>query len=383
MNPMTCPVCSSESYQLIFHRKKTPVLQNAVYRSERSAREAPTGDLRILKCDHCGFAWNGSFDPKLIAYTEEYDNSQTHSEAFSLHLATRAARIIGTIPKSGSAHIVEIGCGQGDFLRSLLDLTSATDAIRATGFDPAYRGMEPHRTNLDIFPEYFTAESAARLVSEPTILLSRHTIEHVPDPIAFLKAIRATLPDDSDARLFIETPDNGWILRHNAFQDYFYEHCSLFDFGSISVALRDAGFSPQKVETCFSGQYLWVEAQASPVAVETPAPSEHFDAFLRSWKTTLKHALAKGPVALWGAGAKGATFALMMDPAGEILKVVVDSNPGKQGGYIPISAHPIVAPEQLSQYNIASVVLMNPNYEAEIRAKLSILGLSLDVIVLR
>jgi len=42
-----------------------------------------------------------------------------------------------------------------------------------------------------------------------------------------------------------------------------------------------------------------------------------------------------GKVALWGAGAKGATFANLLDPECSLLDCVVDINPNKQGRFIP------------------------------------------------
>ncbi|RDI54837.1 class I SAM-dependent methyltransferase [Microvirga subterranea] len=382
---MLCPICSTPAPRALLQREKTPVLQNAVHHTPAEARAAATGELSIRHCDQCGFVWNSAFNPDRIRYSEGYDNSQTHSEAFLAHLRSRACRIIEALPANEAAHIVEIGCGQGDFIQRLMTLAPTGRSIHATGFDPAYRGIQEDGSDrIRIFPEYFTSDSASRLDESPSVLVSRHTIEHVPDPVGFLKAIRKTLPERSNVKLFLETPDNSWILRHDAFQDFFYEHCSLFDFGSMSIALRKAGFAPNKIETCFEGQYLWVEAEAAPDEDGESQPfGERLAQFRDKWYAIIEHARGKGRVALWGAGAKGATFALMMDPSGELIDAVVDSNPGKQGGFIAVSAHPIIAPEDVPSRDVRTLILMNPNYEKEVRERLSQVCWDPEVVVLR
>jgi SAM-dependent methyltransferase len=382
---MLCPICSTPAPHTLLQRAKTPVLQNAVHRTRAGALAAATGELSIRHCNQCGFIWNSAFDPDSIRYTEGYDNSQIHSEAFLNHLRSRASRIIEGLPPHELAHIVEVGCGQGDFLQRLMTLAPAGRSIRATGFDPAYRSVEgADDARIRIFQEYFSADSVSRLEGSPSVLISRHTIEHVPDPVGFLKAIRRTLPERSDVKLFLETPDNSWILHHDSFQDFFYEHCSLFDFGSISIALRKAGFTPSKIETCFQGQYIWVEADPTP---EPDGASQTFDErldrFQERWHALIEQVRGKGRVAIWGAGAKGATFALMLDPAGEIIDAIIDSNPGKQGGFIAVSAHPIIAPEDVPGRGITAIVLMNPNYEDEVRLKLAELGCDQELFILR
>ena len=49
-------------------------------------------------------------------------------------------------------------------------------------------------------------------------------------------------------------------------------------------------------------------------------------------------------------------------------------NPNKQGGFIPGSAHPIVAPAELARRGVTAAMLMNPNYREENLALLGELG---------
>ena len=70
---------------------------------------------------------------------------------------------------------------------------------------------------------------------------------------------------------------------------------------------------------------------------------------------------------MWSAGAKGATFLLLVDESSRHVHSVIDVNPGKQGRFLPGTGHPIIAPSEAAANGIETVVVMNPNYAEEIR----------------
>jgi hypothetical protein len=91
-----------------------------------------------------------------------------------------------------------------------------------------------------------------------------------------------------------------------------------------------------------------------------------------------------GGCALWGAAAKGVTFANIIDPGVTDIKCVVDINPAKAGRYVPGTGHPIVSLESLGgHYSVAGLLSMNTNYLLEQRAQLSALSLAIPIEALR
>jgi hypothetical protein len=270
-----------------------------------------------------------------------------------------------------AAAVVEVGCGQGDFLAMLTKAARAGQIARAVGFDPANRGASAR--NLEIYPEYFSEISVRSRNVSPDVVITRHTIEHVSEPLEFLRAIRAAIGDRA-ARMFVETPDNTWILRNRVRYDFFYEHCSIFSVGSLGVALERAGFETVDIQTCFGGQYLWAEARTAP-ALSVESFREDGDAYLVRWRDTLRELACDGPVLLWGAGAKGVTFCNLVDPDAGLVHGLVDSNPAKQDRYLSGTGHRIVSPTGLKDIGPAHLIIMNPVYEAEIRSAVVALGL--------
>jgi len=382
-----CPVCASSHTFALAQTSHVPILMNRLYATAAAARAAPSGPLRLTRCAHCGFTWNRDFRPELIVYDEDYENDQTCSGVFREHVERLANDVIGA---AEPLHYLEIGCGQGSFIGVVANLGGSRLAS-AEGFDPAWRGRDGDGPfGARIHKSYFTRASLEALAHEPNVIVSRHTIEHVPDPIAFLSAVRDALGPGADATLFIETPCIDWILRHDAMQDFFYEHCSLFTARALATALERSGFHSPKVERVFGGQYLWARASAAGAA-RTPATPEplrasqatlRHDAFAAHWRRRAAQASARGRCAIWGAGAKGVTFALMMDGAGQPFDHVVDINPAKQGLHLAGSGLAVLSPEQSVARGVATYFVMNPNYRDEIAARLAALGSNAELIAL-
>lgn len=360
-----------------------PVFLNRRWASRASAITADTGALSIQECSRCGFVWNSSFEPERVVYDQAYENDQTHSDAFRKHLTEIADRTIA-VAAGRPFHLLEVGCGQGVFLHQLARRAGAL-LLSATGYDPTFRGgSSAPGDKITIIREYFNRNTAALMPAQPTVVVTRHTIEHVPEPVQFLSSVRDAI--DGEAAILIETPDVDWILSRGEFQDLFYEHCSLFTGDSLAQAMVHAGWRPTSVDRVFGQQYLFALGTSSQSGKEqTPEPrkiKEHnnldLNKFVDHWKSVIRS--AKQPAALWGAGAKGVTFAMLMDPEAEFIKAVVDINPEKQGHYLPKTGLPIISPKTAVERGIQTVIAMNPNYTAEIVTELATLNSSATVI---
>lgn len=377
-----CPVCNSRSFTQVDFVEDVPVFLNRRWPTKAAAIAADVGTLSIQRCLDCGFVWNAAFDSGRVVYDQFYENDQTHSVTFRNHLQNIADRVIAAAD-GRPFHLLEIGCGQGIFLKELA-IRAGHLLASATGYDPAYRGGDSLAENTRIVREYFNRDTAGLMKNAPGIVVTRHTIEHVSEPVQFLSNIRNAI--EGDATILTETPDVDWILSRGEVQDLFYEHCSLFDGNSMSVAMELAGWQPLNVDRVFGGQYLCAVGKASqpkPVAMglsQKAQGEQGFDRhkFTDRWRNAIQ--TSRQPVALWGAGAKGVTFALLTDPNRELITAVVDINPEKQGCFLPKSGIPIVSPRQIVEFGIQTVFAMNPNYSEEITEELRSIGSKATVI---
>jgi 2-polyprenyl-3-methyl-5-hydroxy-6-metoxy-1,4-benzoquinol methylase len=366
-----CPVCESSSTTPFLFREQVPVHQNLVMNTQEVARNIVRGDLDLVLCEACGFIFNRAFDMQKIMYGEEYDNTQSCSPAFSQYMDNLARYMIGT-KNVRNSNVVEVGCGKGLFLRKLVEFEGSGN--RGYGFDPSYVGEDIDLDGRLRFEKRYYDSNCADIPAD--VIVCRHVIEHVPTPQDLLRNIKKALVKSPDAHIFFETPCVEWILRNHVIWDFFYEHCSYFTSRSLSTVFEMAGFEVESVRHEFEGQYLWLEAKvpktAPPVTKDAgtiPALAAEFahseNVLKRDWERRIQHLAKSGNVALWGAGAKGVTFANLVDPQRKWIKCVVDLNPQKQGGFVPGTGHPIVGYKELAAYDVRSAVLMNPNYREE------------------
>jgi len=372
----TCPVCRSNEVRTVVNRNSVPVHQNMLMATREKALSLDRGDLQMGVCVRCGFVFNAAFDENKIGYNEDYDNAQTWSQKFTEHVDNLVDRLVSGQAVTG-CHVVEVGCGQGDFLRRVVEKGNNT----GTGFDPSYHGDgESGDGRIEYVREYY-GEKSSEIIAD--VVICRHVIEHVPRPLELLTNVRKALANSRHARVYFETPCVNWILKNGVVWDFFYEHCSLFNPDSIRTAFQASGFNVLNVEHVFDGQYLWLEAELGSADLEHSAAevldlcesyrqseSESFE----QWTGFLTRESAKGKVIVWGAGAKGVTFVNLLDPARALISQVCDINVNKQGKFIAGTGHEIVSPHQILSQEIASVIAMNPNYVDEIANTLNELG---------
>lgn len=387
----SCPVCANVDENIVVaSRKNIPTLQNVALSSREKAVDFPTGKLTIIRCAKCSFVWNADFEQDKISYDDGYNNDVTFSNYYVSHLEEMADRIIQSVPLGEDIHYVEIGCGEADFLRLVVERSNGR-CVSAIGFDPSFTGEEKLPKGAVVHKTFFGPDQVKLVPDATNVVCSRHTIEHVSDVHSFVSALAA--PMTIQARtLFIETPDANWILENTAFQDFFYEHCSIYTPESMSKILGKYGLSA-KTTIVYGDQYMWTEA--SLFTEKTVLKSDNFDRksaqdiakvyvdesarILNAWNTFIEKHSQKGPVAIWGAASKGVTFTLLMSQiqdTGLGIVCAIDLNEAKQKCFMPITGTPIVSPEAAQKMGVATVIIMNPNYLDEIKNMVASMGWS-------
>jgi hypothetical protein len=327
--------------------------------------------------------FNRAFDPALLDYTGAHEESQHHSPRFAAYAAELSAGWVER-HRLRDAHVVEVGCGAGDFAVELI----RAGAGRVTGIDPHFR---PDRVPPDLVGRLAAVPCSftAALVEPGTAaLVCRHTLEHVPELAEFGAEILAGMEANAVPVLLAEVPDLRRILADGAFWDLQYEHCSSFTPSTLAGYLRRIGFGAVRTERTYADQYVVAEAapRADPDGVG-PADLEELHAAcaafaaeaggrIAHWGGWLDERAAAGdPAVVWGGGAKGLTFLNVLAGHARPVTAVVDINPGLQGHCIGGLGLPIRAPHYLVDAPPRTVLLMNPVYHREVRALLDDLGL--------
>lgn len=378
--PTSCPVCAGTELELALEREAVPVNCNQLWPTRAEALAVPTGSMRLQACTACGWIWNSAFDPERVVYTPEYDASLHFSPRFQRYADELVARLAGELDLAGK-QLLEVGCGKGEFLDQMCRETGC----RGLGYDTSFSGAVPAGAPWAIRRETFGGDERGL---DADLVASRHVLEHVPTPRDFLAAMRRAAAARASGRVFLEVPNGLWMLRDLGIWDVIYEHVSILTPLALRSLLAAVGLRPLWLEEAFGGQYL--RALAEPAAA-TPAeaPPTELDAQLElvrafagafrskveHWSDRLREFAERGEViALWGAGAKGATFLSCVRPL-DALAQVIDINPRKVGRFVPGTGYEVAAPESLRGQRLDAVLVMNPAYLGEIEEQLRRLGL--------
>ncbi len=370
---MICPGCEGRKFSGRYHVTGQPVILNYRFQDARAASRVPRRDLMLVQCRNCGLVFNAVFDPSVVPYDENYDNRQNYSTAYQMHLHKLARKLAASCRRPGGGRILEVGCGKGDFLRLVRRLAKAT----CVGYDTTYEpGPAPEPRGLSFHRSYVTA---ADITTRYDVVVCRHVVEHVPAIGAFLRELRDIAVAAGDPVVFLETPRFDWIVQQLSCWDVFYEHCNYFPESTLAHLCRLAKFEVIRQRAAFGRQYQTLELKVAKAWRRPSAPGIPKGARLADFVRGVRRRMQRlrreivrdcggSNWAIWGAGAKGVALANLLTDMPP--QWVVDSNPAKQGGVLPGTKIPIVGPEDAGWIRAGLVLIVNPNYEGEIRTVL-------------
>ncbi|MCF6157345.1 MAG: methyltransferase domain-containing protein [wastewater metagenome] len=386
-----CPVCSSSSFSSFYTISHMPTHVGILWKDKNEALSCPRGDIELACCSDCGFISNIAFDPSMMEYTREYDNSLYFSKCYRDYTKSIAERLIKG-HQLYKKRIIEIGSGKGDFLYLLCEMGNNY----GVGFDPSgdenlYQQKSADRMTL--VKDYFSKKYSHYYGD---FICSRNVFEHVPDPLGFLKMLRAAVHGKHNTVFYFEVPNISLILKDLSVWDIIYEHCSYFGLTSLEKVFHASGFNTIKLSHGFEGQFISIEASPAKNIeksfIQNQDTIKEFISLikefsynctmkLRWWDDTLRQIEQNNEkTVVWGAGGKSVSF-LNILRSNNSIQYVVDINPRKQGCYVPGTGQRIILPEELTAYRPENVIIMNPVYQQEIRQQLDFLHLNPRVLL--
>jgi len=177
-----CDACAEEELADFADLGDVPAQVGVHWDSHGDAVASPTGRLTLASCPGCGYVRNVAYDPSLVTYDTTVDTTLYHSVAFQQFSVDLVHNLNERYDLSGRL-VLDIGCGQGEFLRELCKVSGAN----GVGYDARYAG-EPGNNGATTFH----SSLAPRRTGLPKFdfFLSRHWFEQVNDPYDFLVDLR-------------------------------------------------------------------------------------------------------------------------------------------------------------------------------------------------
>lgn len=196
----------------------------------------------VWRCGGCGAATleGATVDYESDEYRRLVDGSGGPERYYQTHDGEQAHKLqlIGTDRLRGRV-VADLGCGAGSFLDLVKGFAGATVAVEPTqSFHPelSRKGHRVFAYGSQVSPEWLGKVDLAVCFS---------VVEHVEDPLALFREIRALLAPGG--RALVSTPNrNDWLLDllPQDYASFFYRqvHRWYFDAASLSRLGQAAGF---------------------------------------------------------------------------------------------------------------------------------------------
>jgi 2-polyprenyl-3-methyl-5-hydroxy-6-metoxy-1,4-benzoquinol methylase len=238
MRPVTsCLVCGGSDFRVLVKFKKDAYFQLLL----PSLRDQP---LRYVVCEGCGFVFqNPTLDDDELGkmYAQDY-RAETPPDTYMSDQRHNGEVLYQWIDKRigrslSQRRLLDIGCAAGAWVAVF-----QRRGWEASGIDANPKWVRWGRANLgaDLHDGFYGSQAFPEQTF--SLILWSHIIEHLPDPLTMLQAIRDHL--DDDGYLFIGTPD---VLRPPVPRTYpdllAGPHVGLYSARTLTRLLSRAGFT--------------------------------------------------------------------------------------------------------------------------------------------
>jgi SAM-dependent methyltransferase len=323
-------------------------------------------------------------DPLPADYYVDYVYVPSASTTMPEHFRALAKRFKSELITGPDQLVVDIGSNDGLLLAACKD-----EGLRVLGVDPSSNISDIARSRgVEVFNEYFTAESAVRIRAKygpAQVIVTTNTFNHIDDLHNFMEGVAVML--DEGGSFVIEVPQALTCIVHNEFDTVYHEHLSVLSAASIVALGAPVGLELVDIEELpiHGGSmrcYLRRKGPPSKAVVDYLA-SEHA-AKLFEKATYGAHAArvagiradlmkllgelkADGKVvAGYSAPAKGNTLLNYYGIGPDTLPWIADRNELKQGRYTPGMRIPVVSPDKIAQDKPDYLLILAWNFKDEI-----------------
>lgn len=251
--------------------------------------------------------------------------------------------------------IIEVGCGQGEFLGMLSDFP-----VKGFGTEHKLELVKKAREAGLVVDCDFPESENHKFKNGPfDAFMSFNFLEHQPEPVMYLKAIYNNLTQEGYG--LITVPSFEYILEENSFYEIIPDHIAYYTFESLTNLLNISGFEVLERER-INRDTLSVIVKKRPLPDIRGIIEKKNDIANDVLSTVEKYA---GKVAIWGASHQGFTLCATTGIKNNV-DCIIDSAPFKQGRYAPASHIPIISPEEARERELSAIIIVAPGYTDEI-----------------
>lgn len=294
----------------------------------------PRHPLDFVQCPTCTHVWNRQFRYDAIPYENKPNRMFNTGAIWKGHLAHTRDLLSSHLP--AQPKVVEIGCGEGHFLRGLAEVCEGGTFV---GFDPS--ATPENGRGVDFHARLFKPlDDMATILPDAVVI--RHVLEHLAELNSFVEELAwgAQLAGKA-CLLFAEVPCIDRVFATGRLADFYFEHVSHFTSRSFTSLMLRAG-ELLTLDHGYDGEVVYALVRLGVSTDQWVQARKTCDFRARAMASQsaitlqLDELAASGKkVAIWGGTGKGAAFIHHFGADAGRFPLVVDSDPGKAGSYVP------------------------------------------------
>lgn len=352
-----------------------------------SARQYP---LHARVCSNCWLVQVDRDVPPEEIFSD-YAYFSSYSDSWLEHCRQYSEMVVERFGLGPDSLVIEVASNDGYLLKNF-----ARRGIPVLGIDPAANiGEVARQQGIPTETEFFGADFARRLTGRGVAadhLSAKNVLAHVPAIGDFAEGVSILLKPD--AVFTVEFPHLLKTMQELQFDQIYHEHFTYLSLLAVERIFTDKGlrvFDVEQLGTHGGSLRVFIchhgASHPESERVELVRQEErraHLDAAdgyggynaqvarIRSdFLGLIAQAQSEGKtVAGYGAAAKGNTFLNYCGATGSTLAFIADRSPAKAGKFMPGSAIPIVAPEEIDAVRPDYLLILPWNLKAEISKQL-------------
>ena len=389
MDNQHCRFCDRELKHTFADLGLSP-LANEYLREDGLSRGQIFYPLRVQVCKHCLLAQAALYQQPENIFGE-YQYFSSYSASWLAHCRAYVDMIIPRLKLTERSQVLEVACNDGYLLQYFQPY-----GIPVRGVEPAENvAAEARRKGIDVRCCFFGRESAGEIAAEDgkyDLVIGNNVLAHVPDINSFVAGLAAVLKPEGT--ITMEFPHLMQLMKNCQFDTIYHEHFYYLSLTAVQRIFRAHELEIYDVETLethggslriYAAHQAWGSAHTEPSVTELLEQEQsaglcemqtytQFSGKMLHIKLDTLRMLSEikqkgGHIAAFGAAAKGNTFLNYCGIKRDMIDFVVDSNPHKQGLYLPGSLIPILEPEALRRYRPDYLVILPWNLTDEIMEK--------------
>jgi SAM-dependent methyltransferase len=347
--------------------------------------------LRVMVCNKCWLVQTEDFARANDLFLDDYAYFSSTSSSWLNHAKNYCENMISRFNLKSNSMVIEIASNDGYLLKNFVK-----SSIPCLGIEPTAQTAGVAKSlGITVIEEFFTEKLAIALYEDgkdADLIIGNNVYAHVPDVNDFTKGIAKLLKVNGVVTL--EFPHLLKLIKFSQFDTIYHEHFSYLSLIAVRKIFESNGLRIFDVEELPShGGSLRVygsheDSMHKPFGNVEKIINEEIEFGLNNYKVyenfqnqadVIKNSVltflleskhSKKNVAAYGAAAKGNTLLNYAGIKPDLLPVVYDAAPSKQGKLMPGSHIPIKHPNELYKEPPDFLIILPWNLGSEISNQL-------------